>query len=307
MGAIHIALIGLGKITVDQHIPSIAADGAFTLVGGISPRSRVPDVPAFSNLDALFAATRVDAVAVNTPPQARFQLARQALKAGKHVLLEKPPGATVAEVLELASIAEAQGVTLFTAWHSQHAPGVEPARAWLADRQVRRVSLAWCEDVRQWHPGQTWIWQAGGFGVFDPGINAFSILARILPQRLVLEQARLEVPGNCQTPIAADLAGHVGEGGTFTGRLDFLQTGLQTWSIEVETHDGTLSLGMGGAELTIDGVALEVGPSGEYPSLYRRFADLIRAGQGEIDTAALTLTSDAFLIGEQVSVQDFIE
>ena len=41
----------------------------------------------------------------------------------------------------------------------------------------------------RWHPGQEWIWQAGGFGVFDPGINALSIVTRILP-RAGLRQAR---------------------------------------------------------------------------------------------------------------------
>jgi hypothetical protein len=64
---------------------------------------------------------------------------------------------------------------------------------------------------------------------------------------------------------------------------------------------------MGGAELTIDGQAQDVGPSREYPSIYRRFAELIASGESEVDSEPLTLTSDAFLIGEQVRVEDFIE
>jgi predicted dehydrogenase len=307
MSGIRIGLLGLGKITVDQHIPSIVADGDYTLAGGVSPNSRVPEIPCFPDMESLFAAAEVDAIAVNTPPQVRYRLARQALLAGKHVVLEKPPGATVAEVLELARVADRKGVTLYTGWHSQHAPGVEPARAWLAGKQVRNVTLTWCENVRQWHPGQTWIWQPGGLGVFDPGINALSILTRILPDRLIFDRARLEVPGNCHTPVAADLGGHVGEGGRFTGCLDFLQTGLQTWSIDIDTDGGALSLDMGGAELTIDGQAQDVGPSREYPSIYRRFAELIASGESEVDSEPLTLTSDAFLIGEQVRVEDFIE
>lgn len=305
--AIRIALLGLGKISVDQHVPSINADDAYELVGGVSPRSRIPNVPGFATLAELFAASEVDAIAVNTPPQARFDLAREALLAGRHVMLEKPPGATASEVVALERIAKAQGVTLYTGWHSQHAPGVEPARAWLAGKQVRRVTLNWCENVRQWHPGQTWIWQPGGLGVFDPGINALSILTRILPDRPIFNKARLEVPGNCHTPIAADLTGTVGQGGAFTARLDFLQTGLQTWSIDIETDGGTLSLAMGGAELSIDGQAHDVGPSREYPSMYRRFAELIAAGESEVDIAPLILTADAFLIGEQVRVADFVE
>jgi hypothetical protein len=43
------------------------------------------------------------------------------------------------------------------------------------------VEIVWHEDVRKWHPGQQWIWEPGGFGVFDPGINALSIATRIFP------------------------------------------------------------------------------------------------------------------------------
>jgi predicted dehydrogenase len=67
MSAIRIALVGLGKISVDQHLPSIAGDAAFALVGGVSPRSRIAGVPAFEDLATLFAATEVEAVAINIP------------------------------------------------------------------------------------------------------------------------------------------------------------------------------------------------------------------------------------------------
>ena len=53
---------------------------------------------------------------------------------------------------------------------------------WLAGRTIRRVECTWKEDVRVWHPGQAWIWEPG-IGVFDPGINALSVLTRILPPR----------------------------------------------------------------------------------------------------------------------------
>jgi len=307
MSPIRIALVGLGKITVDQHVPSINDNADFVLASGVSPRSRIEGVRAFADLDTLLAQGDADAVAVNTPPQVRFLLARQALQAGKHVLLEKPPCATTTELAELERIAREEGVTLYTGWHSQHAPGVAPARAWLADKTVRAVRMDWCENVRQWHPGQKWIWQPGGLGVFDPGINALSILTHILPQTLMLRHARLEVPGNCFTPVAANLDGMIGDAGRFEARLDFLQTGLQTWSIGIETDAGVLALAMGGAELAIDGQPQDVGPSREYPSIYRRFAELVRAGESEVDAGPLALTADAFLIGEQVRVEDFIE
>src|SRR3546814_7748731 len=75
------------------------------------------------------------------PPQARFAAAAKAIRAGKHVLLEKPPGATLAEVEALTRLAEASATTIFAAWHSRYAPGVAPARAWLAERHIRRVDI----------------------------------------------------------------------------------------------------------------------------------------------------------------------
>ena len=101
----------------------------------------IDGVAHFKTLDEMLASKhRIDAVAICTPPQARHAMAAAALKAGKHVLLEKPPGATVSELTPLIAAARQTGRTLFATWHSRFAPAVEPARAFLADRadQIRR-------------------------------------------------------------------------------------------------------------------------------------------------------------------------
>ncbi|HEV2597874.1 Gfo/Idh/MocA family oxidoreductase [Sphingopyxis sp.] len=305
--SIRIALVGLGKISIDQHIPSIAEDRDFYLVAGVSPNSRTDGLAVYPDLGAALSAEDIDAVAVNTPPQLRFDIAREALLAGKHVLLEKPPAGSLSALAELERIARGSGLSLYTGWHSQHAPAVFPARAWLTGKNIREVRMQWCENVREWHPGQRWIWEPGGLGVFDPGINALSILTRILPDSLVLTAARLDVPANCATPIAAALEGRVGNAGQFEATLDFLKEGEQIWSIEVVTDVGTMSLAMGGAELSIAGSRQNIGPSREYPSIYRRFAALVGRGESEVDAAPLALAADAFLIGRQRQVAEFVE
>ncbi len=136
----------------------------------------------------------LDAVAICTPPQVRHDIAKQVLLAGKSALLEKPPAATLSELEDLKRIAATAGKTLFTAWHAQHNDGVDAAAKALKGQTIKRLLITWKEDVRQWHPGQEWIWQAGGFGVFDPGINALSILSRIAPQPIFVRQATLEFP-----------------------------------------------------------------------------------------------------------------
>jgi hypothetical protein len=87
------------------------------------------------------------------------------------------------------ALAARAGRTLFATWHSRFAPAVEPARQWLTPRRIRSVHINWKEDVRVWHPGQGWIFEPGGLGVFDPGINALSILTRILPLSLSQTQS----------------------------------------------------------------------------------------------------------------------
>ncbi|WP_420142639.1 Gfo/Idh/MocA family protein [Sphingomonas sp.] len=304
---IRIALVGIGKIVRTQHVPALAASDAFELVATASPRSTLDGVPAFKSLEELLeSGPEIDAVSLCQPPQARFADALVAIEAGKHVMLEKPPTDTLSEAEEIARLTARSDATVFATWHSRFSPAVEPARAWLAGKTLRRMRIEWKEDVRVWHPGQKWIWEAGGFGVFDPGINALSIASAVLPDPLFLQQARLAFPSNCQTPIAADLAFTSG-GKPVEAVFDFLQTGPQTWSIWIETEEGGLELSKGGAELAIDGVDQPLPPEAEYPGLYARFAELIASGTSDVDLTPLRLVGDAFLRGERVEAPPFVE
>ncbi|WP_287979451.1 Gfo/Idh/MocA family oxidoreductase [Sphingomonas sp.] len=311
-GPIRLALVGMGKIARDQHLPAIAADPHFELVATVSRHGGPEgDLPFFPDIHALAASdVAVDAVALCTPPQVRRAIAETAIAKGWHVFLEKPPGATLAEVESLRLAAEARGISLFASWHSRYAPGVEPARAWLAGKTLRGVTITWREDVRVWHPGQAWIWQPGGFGVFDPGINALSIATHILPRPFFVEEAELDVPSNCAAPIAARIAFRDTADVPIAMDLDFRQEGPQSWDIVVETESGTLTLAKGGSELSIGGGEIPVAEDalhGEYPGLYARFAEIVAAGVSDVDVAPLRHVADAFLRGRHVSVDPFFE
>ncbi|MDI1365011.1 MAG: gfo/Idh/MocA family oxidoreductase, partial [bacterium] len=192
-------------------------------------------------------------------------------------------------------------------WLSRFAAGVPAAHAWIATRQITCVDIQWREDVRRWHPGQTWIWEAGGLGVFDPGINALSILTEIMPREVFVTDARLQVPENVQAPVAAHMAMTDIAGTQITADFDFLQTGPQTWDITVTAEDGVLRLSSGGARIEIDGQPVVQAADAEYPGLYTRFGDLIRAGKSEADVRPLALVADAFLVGRRDLVEAFIE
>ena len=309
---IRLAIIGLGKIAHDQHVPAIARSSHFDLVATVDRAGSALDgVPSFASPTQLAeSGIAVDAVSICTPPQVRHDIANAALVHGWDILLEKPPGATLAEIVALAEKAADSDRTLFAAWHSRYAPAVEPARAWLQDKRILHAKITWREDVRVWHPGQAWIWQPGGFGVFDPGINALSIVTHILPDPLFVVNSALSFPQNLAAPIAADLTLCDQAGVQVTANFDFREEGPQHWTIEVETDQGTLTLRDGGARMAIDGVDAGQGEDalhGEYPELYRRFAALVRARISEVDVAPLRLVADAFLCGKITLVEAFHE
>ena len=304
--AIKLALVGVGKIARDQHVPAIRGDAGFVLAATADPQGGLPDVARYPSLDALLASgERIDAVSLATPAAGRRALVARALAAGLHVMVEKPPAATLSEVADMAARADAAGRTLFTAWHSRGAPFVAAARDWLRSRRVTGLRIAWKEDVRHWHPGQEWLFGPGGFGCFDCGINALSIATTILPQPLFVEAATLLVPQGRDQPIAASLSARTGEA---AGRIDFdiRQAGEQTWDIEVDTDAGTLALRDGGATIERPGVAPERAASREYASLYARFAALIAAGRSDVDAAPLRLVADALLVGGRTAVAPFV-
>jgi D-galactose 1-dehydrogenase len=231
----------------------------------------------------------------------RHATARAALAAGKHVLLEKPPAMTLAELADLTAFAETQGRVLFATWHSRYNAAVAAAAKALSGRAVRSMTVTWKEDVRRWHPGQKWIWNAGGFGVFDPGINALSIVTRIFPGPIFVTQADLEFPGNCDAPIAARLTFSTVAEARLTADFDWRQTGPQTWNIEIGTADGQkLKLENGGTKLTIDDRLVVEEMSTEYEQIYARFAELLAAGDSDVDASPLRLVADAFLVGRRI-------
>lgn len=316
-----IALVGIGKIAVDQHVPALAASRDWTLAATQSRKGTVEGIESHADFDAMLAARPdIETISLCLPPAPRYDYAIRAMRAGRHVMLEKPPGSTVAECMALEAVAWEAGVSIYATWHSREAAGVAPAKAWLAGKRLRALRIIWKEDVRRWHPGQDWIWEPAGFGVFDPTINALSIVTEILPDPIHITAGEMDVPENRAMPVAATLTFAHPTGAEVTADLDFLKQGEQFWNIEIETDEGSAVLSDGGATLTIDGVKHEgevSGPGaeddsnpllgGEYARLYAKMATLVRDGRSDFDLAPMVLTADAFLLSRRRQVAAFHE
>jgi predicted dehydrogenase len=298
------AIIGFGKIAADQHVPAIAGNERFELAASVSRQGSGPAPNFTSHTDLLAQVQDLDCVAITTPPGPRYGIARDCIAAGLHCLLEKPPTATLGEIEELRRLAEARGVTLFTTWHAQHNPAVTAAGALLEGQRIAEMQITWHESVHKWHPGQQWIFEAGGFGVFDPAINAFSIVTRIFPGPLFVREAELQIPKNAQTPVAAEIGMESPAcDGPIRCSLDFLKEDGEEWTIAIRTAAGQqIELREGGGRLFVDEQEQAAEGPGEYPDLYRSFADLIDCRQSLVDVEPLRLVADCLLVGERTEV-----
>jgi len=304
----QVALVGIGKIAVDQHVPAITASPDWELAATVSREGSVEGVPSYTNFDQMLTERPdIRVVSLCLPPVPRFHYAAHALRAGRHVMLEKPPGATLSECHALAAIAQAQGVSLYATWHSRHADKVPAAKAWLKGKTLRRLTITWKEDVRQWHPGQNWVFEPGGLGVFDPGINALSILTEILPDPIHVTGAELHFPENRDTPISAKCQFFHPGGAELSMELDWLEAGPPTWTIEVLTDEGHMLLENGGGKLTINDVPDDSVPglAGEYPRLYAQMVKLVETGALDMDLAPMRHVADAFTLGKRVVAAPF--
>ncbi len=81
-------------------------------------------IPTVTDFDLVLADPRVDAVCVATPPRTHYALARRALLAGKHVLVEKPLATNAKDAEELVLLAEERGLTLMPGHTFLYSPPV---------------------------------------------------------------------------------------------------------------------------------------------------------------------------------------
>jgi len=134
---LKVGILGYGFATSVFHAPLIAAVPGLTLTAiSSSDPAKVlrdwPNVAVEASPEALIARPDIDIVVIPTPNTTHAPLARAALLAGKHVVVDKPFTVTLAEAIELGALAQQQGKVL-SAFHN---------RRWDADFLTLREILA---------------------------------------------------------------------------------------------------------------------------------------------------------------------
>ncbi|WP_018609652.1 oxidoreductase [Uliginosibacterium gangwonense] len=134
---LRVGIVGYGFATSTFHAPLIAAVPGLALTAiSSSDTTKVhkdwPQVEAESSSEALFARADIDLVVIPTPNTTHAPLARAALEAGKHVVVDKPFTITLAEAEELCAVAKRCG-KLLSVFHN---------RRWDADFLTLRKLIA---------------------------------------------------------------------------------------------------------------------------------------------------------------------
>jgi predicted dehydrogenase len=109
--------------------------------------ARYPSVRATSEVEDIFGDPEVDAVLIATPISSHFDLAMRALRAGKHVFVEKPLATSVAECDEMCAAADAAGLVLMVGHTFVYSPPVRSVKRILDSGELGDVYFITCSRV----------------------------------------------------------------------------------------------------------------------------------------------------------------
>ncbi|MEU1725166.1 Gfo/Idh/MocA family oxidoreductase [Nonomuraea sp. NPDC005692] len=135
---VRLGVVGLGWWARFAHLPAIAAAPGLRLaaVCDPDPGRAEPGVPAFADPAELYASGLVDGVVIATPHASHHALARAALEAGVHVLVEKPMTTTAAEAWDLVATAERTGTHLSVGYTGQYSAAAVRVRQAVLEGEI---------------------------------------------------------------------------------------------------------------------------------------------------------------------------
>lgn len=150
MSALKLGLIGLGEVAQLMHLPLLADDPRFniaaitdvspSLVDHVATRYNVPT--RHTSAEALIADPNLDAVFILTPDHLHAPLLGQAIRANKHVFIEKPAALTAAELRPLVELDRGNHKVVFVGYMRRFAPAFLELKRRLPPRdEIRHVRI----------------------------------------------------------------------------------------------------------------------------------------------------------------------
>lgn len=312
MRQLQVGLIGYGYAGRTFHAPIITAVPGLNLAkvvqrSGVSTKERYPSIEVVDHVDKLYQDPTIDLVVVTTPSLDHYTFVRDALLAGKHVVVEKPFTTTAREAEDLIQLADRQGLVL-SVYHNRRWDGDFRTVRQLVEQGVlgrlTDVHLHWSKYNPTANPGRWRETTALGAGVFyDLGVHLFDqALTLFGPPSTISADIRtvrtgavaddsfdvalgyvdgLRVRVSC-TLVAREAGPRYvlhGSGGSYVkygedpqeGALRSGATPGPTWGVEAESQWGTLSTTIGG--LSVVGRVQTL--PGDYRGYYQNVSEAI--------------------------------
>ncbi|WP_333894350.1 oxidoreductase [Atlantibacter hermannii] len=311
---IRVGLIGYGYASKTFHAPLIVGTPGMTLAAvSSSDASKVhadwPNVTVVSDPKQLFNDPSLDLIVIPTPNDTHFPLARAAMEAGKHVVVDKPFTVTLSQARELEAMAKSRGLVLSVFHNRRWDSDFLTLKGLIAEGKLGEVSFfeshfdRYRPQVRnRWReqagPGSG-IWYDLGPHLIDQALVLFGVpvsitvdMAQLRPDaqttdyfHAVLTYPQRRVVLHSTMLAAAESARYIVHGtrGSYVKfgldpQEDRLKAGerppLEDWGYDM--RDGVLTLAVGDE---LDAQTLLTVP-GNYPAYYAAIRDALN-GQGE--------------------------
>ena len=299
--SIGVAIAGLG-FGEAVHLPALKANPSLQPVALWHPRQERLDqacqahgLKGTTDWDALLADPAVDAVIITTPPKPRFDLARRALQAGKHLLLEKPVALNADQVADLQRLAIQQRLSVAIDFEYRAVPLFMQAARLLESGAIGTpwlVKYDWLMSSRA-NPNRPWSWYsdaAQGGGVIGAlGTHAFDTLHWLMGPtedlRALHSTAIHQRPDHNGVPTTVDAEDialiqarirRKDGSGTIPAQISLASVarhGRGCW-LEVYGSEGSLTLGSDNQKDYVHGFSLCICKDGETPRVIQADADL---------------------------------
>jgi predicted dehydrogenase len=184
MGDVRVGIIGLGGIAQVAHIPGYRSAGVrISAVSTPNPAvaerfGRELDAAWSTDYRELLARDDIDAVSVCVPTYLHAEVTMAALRAGKHVLCEKPPGVNAAEARAMAAAARESARLLMYAFSARYRSGNLKLKEWVEKGELGEVYAARAGWLRRRGNPAGWFTdkeRAGGGPLIDLGIHGLDL------------------------------------------------------------------------------------------------------------------------------------
>lgn len=182
---IRVGLIGVGSITRAAHIPSLKALGATMVAVADVVEERAKRTAeqhgiahTYHDYKQLLRRDDVDAVVVATPTDTHYPIVTAALKAGKHVLCEKPPAMNEREAERMAELSEQQGLVLMYALQMRYRRDSQALRQLVDKGELGEVYFGRATYLRRRGAPAGWFArkaQSGGGPLLDIGVHVIDL------------------------------------------------------------------------------------------------------------------------------------